>query len=154
MHFIFGNQKSHLKSFQFIWLIYYFVGTMHRADSRLQTNKMTRSNYASQSYNYHSPSPFYKAMAAITAAPIIPAPTLKPLPALVVAVAGAEDEDFEAEDEDEAVPADDAAEAADEVALETAEAAEEAADETAEDALDAAEAAVLEAPPAVARAQI
>jgi hypothetical protein len=114
--------------------------------------------------------PFYKAMAAITAAPIIPAPTLKPLPALVVTVAGADEEAFEVDEEDDAVPAaaelvedeavvvaeaaDETAEAADDVALETTEAAEEAADETADDALEAAEVAVLEAPPAVARAQI
>jgi len=109
-------------------------------------------------------------MAAMTAAPIIPAPTLKPLPALVVAVAGAEDEALEAADEAEvlagalddatvvAAVVEDAAVVAADDATDDPLAATEPADETAEDAADAAldawDDAVLEAPFARAMEQI
>lgn len=99
----------------------------------------------------------------MTAAPIIPAPTLKPLPALEVAVATAEDEAFEAADEaaDEAAvlagavfdemaavvaePEEMAVVTADD-ALVTTEAAEELAVDAADAVLDGVEAAVLEPP--------
>jgi hypothetical protein len=107
----------------------------------------------------------------MTAAPIIPAPTLKPLPALEVALAGAEDEAFEAADEaaDEAavvagavldemaavvvVPEEMVVVTADD-ALVTAEAAEELAVDAADAVLDGVEAAVVEAPLARAIEQI
>jgi len=108
---------------------------------------------------------FYKAIAAITAAPIIPAPTLKPLPALVVAVAGLEVEATEAADEvavvaEAAVDAEDtealedtAVVVADD-ALEATDATDETADDEAEVAVDAAVVALVEAPLARAIEQI
>jgi hypothetical protein len=111
---------------------------------------------------------YYKAIAAITAAPIIPAPTLKPFPALLVAVAGFEveeagvvagaavdavvAEDTEAVADTAVAVADDALEAT-ETADETAEdETEEAVD--AEVAVDAAVVALVEAPLARAIEQI
>jgi hypothetical protein len=110
---------------------------------------------------------FYKAIAAITAAPIIPAPTLKPLPALVVVAACAEVEAAGAADEAAVVAgALDAMEAEDMEALvdmavftaddtlEATEAAEETADDATDAAVDAAEAALVEVPLARATEQI
>lgn len=100
-------------------------------------------------------------MAAMTAAPIIPAPTLKPLPALDVAVAGAEVEATEAADEAAvvagtaldamvAVPVgalEDMAVVIADDTLEATEAAEEAGDDAADAAVDATEAALLDGVP-------
>jgi hypothetical protein len=145
-------------------LIYYFeVATKGVQTKAAQPSPITTA----QSYKFfHLSFLFYKAMAAMTAAPIIPAPTLKPLPALVVAVAGAEDEAFEAADEAELAAVVDAVAAAVPVAvavtaddpaddtLDATEAVEEAEDDTADAAVDAAEVALVEAPLAVAIEQI
>jgi catabolite regulation protein CreA len=100
-------------------------------------------------------------MAAMAAAPIIPAPTLKPLPAFFVAVEGAEVE--ATEDADEAVVL--AGTALDpvvvdvtgtfaDVATVTTDEATEVAEETADAAVDATEAGLVEVPLARAAEQI
>jgi hypothetical protein len=116
-----------------------------------------------QSYKFpfHYPFCFYKAMAAMAAAPIIPAPTLKPLPAFFVTVAGAEVEATEDADEaallagtalDPAVI--DVTGALADVAEVTTDEATEAAEETADATVDATEAGLVEAPLARAAEQI
>jgi hypothetical protein len=139
----------------------------------MDPNKIAQSSpiTTAQSYKFtfHHPPHFYKATAAMTAAPIIPAPTLKPLPAFFVAVAGAEVEATEVGDEAAVVagavldaivpePLEDTGVVAADDALEATEATEERAEEMADDAadaaVDAAEAALVEAPLARAIEQI
>jgi hypothetical protein len=100
-------------------------------------------------------------MAAMTAAPIIPAPTLKPLPTFFVTVAGAEIE--ATEDADEAVvlagavldtAVADVTGALADVAAVTTDEATEVAEETADAAVDATEAGLVEVPLARAAEQI
>jgi hypothetical protein len=146
-------------------LIYYFEAAAKEIPTGPQTSPITTAQ--SYKFPFHYPFGFHKAIAAMTAAPIIPAPTLKPLPALEVAVAGAEDDAFEAADEatvlagavlDEmaavvAEPEEMAVVTADD-ALVTTEAAEEPAVDATDAVLDGAEVAVLEPPLARAIEQI
>jgi hypothetical protein len=154
-----------------IWSHFGFIAHLlfWGGSQEILTGPQTSPITTAQSYKFpfHYPFCFYKAIAAITAAPIIPAPALKPLPALEVAVAAAEDEAFEAADEatvlagavlDEmaavvAEPEEMAVVTADD-ALVTTEAAEELAVDATDAVLDGAEVAVLEPPLARAIEQI
>jgi len=146
-------------TFEFIsvsLLIYYFgVGNQKESKRAAQSSPITTAQ--SYKFPFHYPFRFYKAMAAMTAAPIIPAPTLKPLPALDVAVEGAEVDATEAAEEavvlagvalDATVaevveaPEDTAVVVADDF-LEAVEVAEEPAEVEADAAVDAAEDALL-----------
>jgi hypothetical protein len=140
-------------TFEFIsfpLLIYYFEAATKESKQAAQSSPITTAQ--SYKFPFHYPFRFYKAMAAMTAAPIIPAPALKPLPAFFVAVAGAEVEATEDAALDPAVA--DVTGALADVAAVTTDEATEVAEETADAAVDATEARLVEDPLARAAEQI
>lgn len=146
-------------TFEFIsfpLLIYYFEAATKESKQAAQSSSITTAQ--SYKFPFHYPFRLYKAMAAMAAAPIIPAPTLKPLPAFFVAVAGAEVEATEDADEAAVTALDpavaDVTGALADVAAVTTDEATEVAEETADAAVDLTEAGLVEAPLARAAEQI